>query len=73
MPLLKRYVCQLANSDVDCITDKSYCCHKGFLYHQCKPHGQDTDRVVNQLVEPKQCKGKVLSIAHFISLAWQLG
>ena len=66
-------VCQSANRDVDCITDKSYYWHDGLLYHQWKPHGQDADRVVNQLVLPEQCRGRVLSLAHSIPLAGHLG
>ena len=34
-------VCQSANCDVDCITDKSYYWHDGLLYRRWKPHGQD--------------------------------
>ena len=53
-------VCHLANHDIDCTTDKSYYWHDGLLYHFWKPHGQDAEIVVNQLVLPEQCRGKVL-------------
>ena len=43
------------------------------MYYQCKPHGQDTDTVVNQLVLPEPCRGKVLNLAHDIPLAEHLG
>ena len=66
-------VCQLANHDIDCTTDKSYYWHDGLLYHFWKPHGQDAEIVVNQLVLPEQCRGKVLSLAHSIPLAGHLG
>ena len=65
-------VCQSANSDVDCTTDKSYYWHDGLLYHQWKPHGQDADRVVNQHVLSEQCRGKILSVAHSIPLVAHL-
>ena len=62
-------VCQSANSNVDCTTDKSCFWHDGLLYHQWKAHGQDADRVVNQIALPEQCRGKALSLAHSIPLA----
>ena len=64
---------QSATSNVDCTTDKSYYWHDGLLYRQWKPHGQGAERVVNQLVQSEQCRGKVLSIAHSIPLAGHLG
>ena len=67
--LVKVY--QSANSDVDCTTDKSYYWHDGLLYHQWKPHEQDAETVVNQLVLPGHCRGKMLqvSLTHTIPLA----
>ena len=64
---------QSANCDVDCTTDKSYYWHDGLLYRRWKPHGQDTEIVVNPLILPEQCRGKVLSLAHSIPLAGHLG
>ena len=64
---------QSANSNVDGTTDKSYYWHDGLLYRQWKPHGQDAERMVNQLVLPEQCRGKALSLAHSIPLAGHLG
>ena len=49
---------QSANNDAACSVDKPYYWQNGLLYHQWKPHGQDTDMVVNQLVLPKQCQEK---------------
>ena len=66
---------QSANSDVDCITDKFYYWQNGLLYCHWKPHGQDAEMVVNQIIVlPEQCRGKVLSLAHScIPLAEHLG
>ena len=64
---------QTANSDVVSSTDKPYYWQYGLLYHQWRPHGNETDIVVNQLVLPQQCREKVLSLAHSIPLAGHLG
>ena len=64
---------QTANSDVVSSTDKPYYWQDGLLYHQWRPHGDETDIVVNQLVLPQQCREKVLSLAHSIPLAGHLG
>ena len=64
---------QSANSDVDCPVDKPYFWQDGLLFHHWKPHGQDTDMVVNQLVLPMQFREKVLTLAHSVTLAGHLG
>ena len=46
----------LANLDIAYSTEKTYYWHGGLLYHHWKPHGRDTNIVVNQLVLPQQCR-----------------
>ena len=66
-------VCPSANSDADCSTDKSYYWYDGLLYRCWKPHGQDAEILVNQLVLPEQCRRKVSSLAHSIPVAEHTG
>ena len=63
---------QSAYSNVNPSVDNPFHWQGGLLYRQWQPHGQDTKQVVSQLVLPKQCREKVLMLAHSIPMAGHL-
>ena len=63
---------QSAYSNVNPSVDNPFHWQDGLLYRQWQPHGQDTEQVVSQLVLPKQCREKVLMLAHSIPMAGHL-
>ena len=63
---------QSTYSNVNPSVDNPFHRQDGLLYRQWQPHGQDTEQVVSQLVLPKQCREKVLMLAHSIPMAGHL-
>ena len=63
---------QSGYSNVNPSVDNPFHWQDGLLYYQWQPHGQDTEQVVSHIVLPKQCREKVLMLAHSILMAGHL-